>query len=163
MAALAGVTVEAVRFYEREGLLAEAARGPSGYRAFPVAAVGRLRFVQRAQQLGFTLREVRKLLDVWLEHDSPHKDICGAVDDKVADLEARAEELLGQADALRRLCSACRGMALAQECPVMRALADGPADEPSPPEGSEPGFRCRTCPGCQPRAEVGPIDARGEG
>ena len=96
LAALAGVSVEAVRFYEREGVLDEAARGASGYRMFPTAAVGRLRFVQRAQQLGFTLREIKKLLAVWLEHDLPHGAVCGAVDDKVADLDIDFREIDGR-------------------------------------------------------------------
>lgn len=148
LASLAGVSVEAVRFYEREGLLEEAPRGNSGYRLFPGAAVARLKFVQRAQQLGFTLREIKKLLAVWLEQDSPHEDVCGAVDDKVADLEAQAQELLRKAEALRQLCSACRGLMRAEDCPVMRAIAAGPLDE-QPPETAAAAFRCRTCPGCQ--------------
>lgn len=161
LATLAGVSVEAVRFYEREGLLDEAARGPSGYRAFPVSAVGRLKFVQRAQQLGFTLREVKKLLAVWLEHDAPHEDVCGAVDDKVADLERRAQELLQKAEALKELCSDCRGSLLAEDCPVIRALADGPLDEAVSPDGSTTSLRCRTCPRCQPKAAAGTADAGG--
>lgn len=148
LAALVGVSVEAVRFYEREGVLDEAARGPSGYRAFPVSAVGRLKFVQRAQQLGFTLREIKKLLAVWLEHDLPHGEVCGAVDDKVADLEARAKELLQKAESLRLLCATCRGLMLAADCPVMQALAAGPLNESAPPDDPPTGFRCRTCPGC---------------
>ena len=161
MAALVGVSVEAVRFYEREGLLNEAAREPSGYRAFPVSAVGRLKFVQRAQQLGFTLREIKKLLAVWLEHGLPHGEVCEVVDDKVAGLEAQAQELLQKAAALRRLCSACRGLMLAEDCPVMQSLAAGPLDESASSEGPLPSFRCRTCPRCQATAATGPADSGG--
>lgn len=161
LATLAGVSVEAVRFYEREGLLDEAARGPSGYRAFPASAVGRLKFVQRAQQLGFRLREIKKLLAVWLERDMPHGEVCGAVDDKVAELEAQAQELLQKAESLRQLCATCRGLILAEDCPVMRALADGPQDESTPSEAPGPSFRCRTCPGCQPSAATGSADSGG--
>ena len=161
LASLAEVSVEAVRFYEREGLLDEAARGPSGYRAFPASAVGRLKFVQRAQRLGFKLREIKKLLAVWLEHGLPHDEGCGAVDDKVADLEAQAHELLQKAAALRKLCSTCRGSMLAEDCPVMRALAAGPLADLVPPEAAPPSFRCRTCPGCQPPAVTGSADSGG--
>jgi MerR family copper efflux transcriptional regulator len=161
LATLAGVSVEAVRFYEREGLLEEAARGSSGYRAFPASAVGRLLFVQRAQQLGFTLREVRRLLAAWLEHDAPHEEVCVAVDDKVAELEKRAHELLQKAEALRELCSDCRGSLLAEDCPVIRALADGPLDEIVTPDSSPTSLRCRTCPRCQPKAAAGTADAGG--
>lgn len=161
LATLVGVSVEAVRFYEREGLLEEAARGASGYRAFPVEAVGRLRFVQRAQQLGFTLREIKKLLAVWLEHGLPHDEVCGAVDEKVADLEARAQELLQKAESLRQLCSACRGLMQAEDCPVMQALAAGPLDESAPPDEPPTSLRCRTCPRCQPSAASGAADTGG--
>lgn len=161
LASRVGVSVEAVRFYEREGLLDEAARGASGYRAFPVSAVGRLKFVQRAQQLGFSLREIKKLLAVWLEHDLPHGEVCGAVDDKVADLEARAQELLQKAESLRQLCSTCRGLMLAEDCPVMQALASGPLDESVLPEVPPTSFRCRTCSGCQPAAATGAADTGG--
>jgi MerR family copper efflux transcriptional regulator len=161
LASRVGVSVEAVRFYEREGLLNVAARGASGYRVFPVEAVQRLQFVQRAQQLGFTLREIKKLLAVWLEHGLPHDKVCGAVDDKVADLEARAQELLQKAESLRELCSACRGLMLAEDCPVMQALAAGPLDESLPPDALPSSFRCRTCPGCQPSVATGAADTEG--
>jgi MerR family copper efflux transcriptional regulator len=58
----AGIGVETVRFYEREGLLEEPVRRASGYRQFNLDAVARLRFIKRAQRLGFTLREIKELL-----------------------------------------------------------------------------------------------------
>ena len=60
----AGVGVETVRFYEREGLVPEPGRRPSGYRQYPPDTVRRIRFVQRAKELGFTLREIRELLSL---------------------------------------------------------------------------------------------------
>jgi len=53
-----GVGVETVRFYERHGLIGEPPRTASGYRQFPESTVGRIRFIKRAQKLGFTLREI---------------------------------------------------------------------------------------------------------
>ena len=58
----AGIGIETVRFYEREGLLEKPARRESGYRQFEAEAVVRLRFIKQAQRLGFTLREIRELL-----------------------------------------------------------------------------------------------------
>lgn len=161
LAELAGLTVEAIRFYEREGLLDQAARSESGYRAFPNSAVSQLKFVQRAQQLGFTLREIKKLLAVWAERDLPHGEVCDAVDDKVIDLEVRAQKLLQKADSLRQLCSTCRNSMLAADCPVMRSLAAGPLDETSSSEDQTTNFRCRTCPGCQPSAPIGSTETGG--
>jgi DNA-binding transcriptional MerR regulator len=60
----AGVGVETIRFYERAGLLAEPGRLASGYRQYPPAAVERVKFLRRAQRLGFTLKEAKELLDL---------------------------------------------------------------------------------------------------
>ena len=59
-----GLTIHTLRFYERKGLLARVARGPSNYREFPAVSIDRLQFIRDAQQLGFTLAEVRELLDL---------------------------------------------------------------------------------------------------
>jgi DNA-binding transcriptional MerR regulator len=60
----AGVGVETVRFYEREGLVPAPKRRPSGYRQYPADTVRRIRFVQAAKDLGFTLKEIRELLSL---------------------------------------------------------------------------------------------------
>src|SRR5437879_12487138 len=57
-----GVNLETVRYYERRGLLPKPPRSASGYRLFPAEAARRLRFIRRAQELGFSLREIRELL-----------------------------------------------------------------------------------------------------
>ncbi|MCH8048022.1 MAG: MerR family transcriptional regulator, partial [Planctomycetes bacterium] len=67
LARRAEVGVETVRFYEREGLLEEPARRPSGYRQYDEGVVDRLRFIRRAKQLGFTLKEIRELLSLRLD------------------------------------------------------------------------------------------------
>ena len=63
----AGIGVESIRFYEREGLLERPDRRPSGYRQFDPEAVRRLRFIKQAQRLGFTLREMRERLSLKLD------------------------------------------------------------------------------------------------
>jgi MerR family mercuric resistance operon transcriptional regulator len=62
LAELGGVNQETVRYYEREGLLEKPPRTASGYRVFPPEAARRLRFIKRAQELGFSLSEIRELL-----------------------------------------------------------------------------------------------------
>ncbi|HMQ04969.1 MAG TPA: heavy metal-responsive transcriptional regulator [Pyrinomonadaceae bacterium] len=64
VAANAGVNVQTVRYYERRGLLPKPSRLPSGYRVYQVATPGLIRFIKRAQALGFTLRELKDLLRV---------------------------------------------------------------------------------------------------
>jgi DNA-binding transcriptional MerR regulator len=60
----AGINLETVRYYERRGLLPKPPRSPSGYRLFPVEAARRLRFIRRAQELGFSLREIQESLSL---------------------------------------------------------------------------------------------------
>ena len=70
VARAAGVGIDAVRFYEREGLLPKPARRPSGYREYTPAAVVDLRFIKRAKQLGFSLKEISELLSIGREPDA---------------------------------------------------------------------------------------------
>ena len=62
VAGLAGVGVETIRFYEREGLIDEPPRRASGYRQYPMNTADRVRFIKSAKELGFTLKEIKELL-----------------------------------------------------------------------------------------------------
>ncbi|MFI1920295.1 MerR family transcriptional regulator [Nocardia sp. NPDC020380] len=64
LAARAGVNAQTLRYYERRGLPARPPRSPAGYRSYPVEAVEVVRFVKRAQELGFTLEEIEELLEL---------------------------------------------------------------------------------------------------
>lgn len=122
LAKVAGVGVETIRFYEREGVLARAERRESGYREFPPAAVTRLRFVRRAQELGFSLKEIKELLS--LKTDT-RRDCSGvkkravakldSIDGKLRDLKRMRAELL-------RLTVACDAKRPIGECPILRAF-----------------------------------------
>jgi len=68
VASASGVGISAIRFYERQGLIPEPGRQPSGYRVYPAEVIGRLRFIAGAKKLGFSLREIRELLS--LDEDS---------------------------------------------------------------------------------------------
>jgi DNA-binding transcriptional MerR regulator len=100
LAARAAVNPQTLRYYERRGLLAEPVRSPGGYRAYPDGAVRRVRFIKRAQELGFTLAEVETLLD--LAEGGP--DSCDKVralaTEKITDLRRRIADL-------RALCYLC--------------------------------------------------------
>ena len=77
VAKLAGVGVETVRFYERKGLLEEPERTESGYRQFDENVVNRLLFIRRAKELGFTLNEIKGLLELRLDHDLRRREKPG--------------------------------------------------------------------------------------
>jgi len=99
-AALAGVSVDAIRYYERLGLLTKAARTRAGYRVYPPAIVNRLTLVQNAKRFGFSLREIAGFLRVRDTGGAPCRTVRAAaeqmleaIDRQIADLGARREEM----------------------------------------------------------------------
>ncbi len=123
----AGVGVETVRYYEREGLLDAPARKESGYRQYTEEAIAVLRFIQRAKQLGFTLKEVKGLLE--LQHDSgaTQADVKQRTEAKIADIQGRIDSLERMKAALLSMTAGCAGVGPVARCPILEALA-GPAD-----------------------------------
>ena len=118
----AGVGVETVRFYEREGLIDRPERRPSGYRQYGPDVVRRIRFIQHAKQLGFSLNEVLELLSLRVAPDGT----CAAVQtralSKIQDIDAKIAALGGMRRALLRLSETCGGPGPATECPILEAL-----------------------------------------
>lgn len=118
----ANVGVETVRFYEREGLIDKPARRPSGYRQYEPDVVRRIRFIQHAKELGFSLKEVNELLSLRMAADGT----CAAVRDhamsKIQDIDAKIAALGGMRRALLRLSESCGGPGPASECPILEAL-----------------------------------------
>src|SRR3954465_12227877 len=109
VAGRAGVGVETVRFYERQGLLAEPDRRASGYRQYAEGVVARLRFIRRAKELGFTLKEIRELLALRLGDTATRSDVRKRAQAKVADIEERMHDLQRMKDTLLKLTATCRG------------------------------------------------------
>lgn len=120
----AGVGVETIRFYEREGLLAEPDRLPSGYRQYPPDAVERVKFLRRAQWLGFSLRDAKELLALRDDPGADRADVRGRAAGKLADLDTRIAELQAIRAELGRLVAACRGRGPAAGCPIITAIGD---------------------------------------
>ncbi|MBA4065702.1 MAG: heavy metal-responsive transcriptional regulator [Isosphaera sp.] len=140
LARQAGVGVETIRFYEREGLLAEPGRLPSGYRRYPPDAVERVRFIRRAQRLGFTLRESKELLDLRDDPDAGQVDARERAIDKLADIDARITELQGMRAELG-LVAVCRGREPVADCPIIAATGDAAPHECPPKKAAESGRR----------------------
>ena len=120
----AGVGVETVRFYEREKLIEEPPRKPSGYRQYPPATVRRIRFIRRAKALGFTLREIRELLSLRADPDSTCQDVRRRAEAKIADIQDKLRALRRMKKALADLTAACAGRGPVMECPILAALED---------------------------------------
>src|SRR5262245_27329984 len=118
----AGVGVETVRFYERQGLLAEPQRRASGYRQYDEEALAALRFIRRAKELGFTLKEVKGLLELRLDATASRTEVRSQAKAKVADIEARIADLQRMRDVLQGLVRKCHGDGATTGCPILGAL-----------------------------------------
>jgi Cu(I)-responsive transcriptional regulator len=118
----AGVGVETVRFYEREGLIPKPVRGASGYRQYPEATVSRIRFIRRAKALGFSLRKIRELLLLRVDPTSSSAEVKAHAQAKIADIEQRLRALRRMKKTLVDLTEACEGCGPVRDCPILEAL-----------------------------------------
>lgn len=117
-----GVNLQTIRYYEREGLLAEPPRQASGYRMFPETAVHRIRFIKRAQELGFSLAEIRELLSLREEAHADARAMRERAQAKIADIERKILTLRAMKSALHRLTEKCPGCGPLSDCPILDAL-----------------------------------------
>ncbi|HVB78756.1 MAG TPA: heavy metal-responsive transcriptional regulator [Candidatus Binataceae bacterium] len=123
IARAAGVTIDAVRYYERERLLAPAQKSGAGYRLYGPDAVRRLQFIRHAQQCGFSLAEIRELLELRAREGSCCKDVRSVAIAKRAQLEARIQALQELAQAMDHLIEVCVDDAKPLDaCPILGAL-----------------------------------------
>jgi len=125
----AGVGVETIRFYEREGLIDDPRRHSSGYREYAPDVVHRIRFIRHAKELGFTLREIRELLELRVEPDRKCGDVLELAEAKIADIDERIRKLKKMRRALAALTRDCQRGRPTEECPILRAI--DALDEPS--------------------------------
>src|SRR5712691_1857341 len=122
LARSAGVGIETVRFYERQGLLEEPARKDSGYRQYEEDVVARLRFIKRAKELGFSLKEIKELLALRVNPTTTCAEVRSKAHAKVADIEEKIETLQKMKKALVKLTKTCNGQGPVSECPILDAL-----------------------------------------
>ena len=116
-----GIHLETVRFYEREGLLPSPPRSASGYRLFPADAK-RLKFIKRAQELGFSLSEIRELLALRRSRRSTSAEIRKRTEAKIADIDGKIRSLDSMRKALLKLVRSCDGCAQVSACPILESL-----------------------------------------
>ncbi len=120
----AGVGVETVRFYEREGLIPQPPRRPSGYRQYDDGAVRRIRFIRHAKQLGFSLRQIRELLALRADAQTSCAEVKEQAEAKIAEVEQKIQDLQRIRQALVELTASCAGRGPVSACPILEALED---------------------------------------
>lgn len=125
VAAQGRVNLQTIRYYEREGLLPKPARLASGYRVFSSDAVHRVRFIKRAQELGFSLKEIKELMGLRLAPGATCGQVRKRAEAKIGDIEDKIRSLQRMKRALGKLTAACGGKGSVSECPILDALEDG--------------------------------------
>jgi DNA-binding transcriptional MerR regulator len=118
----AGVGPQTLRYYEQRGLLPRVGRRPSGYREYTEEQVRVVRFIRRAQELGFSLDDVGQLLKLRAAR-APRQSVRTVAERQLRDLDARIADLQRMREALGTLVHAC-ACGLDPECPILEALEE---------------------------------------
>jgi DNA-binding transcriptional MerR regulator len=128
LAKAAGVGLDTVRFYERAGLMPEAARTASGYRTYGAGDVERLRFIRRAKALGFSLDQIAELLRL-SEGKGGRAGVKALAERRLHDLERKIRELTTFRDTLAHYVHECSGQGPVEGCPIIEAALAAPPPE----------------------------------
>ena len=121
-AARSGVTAKMIRHYEAIGLVAAAPRTDGGYRRYGADEVEELRFIRRARNLGFSIKDIGALLALWRDRERSSAEVKNVATARIAELDAKIAELRGMRDALSHLASRCGGDDR-PTCPILEDLA----------------------------------------
>lgn len=124
VAARAGVNLQTIHYYERRGLLPRPPRTGSNYRAYPTDAVLLVRFIKRAQELGFTLKEIQELIALRDGGSRRRGEVRLVAQAKVRDIDQKLARLQAMRSALDRLLEACACREGRLTCPIIEALND---------------------------------------
>lgn len=123
-----GVNIETVRYYERSGILPKPARKPSGYRLYSQEDVARLQFIIHAKELGFSLKEIKELLELRIDRKTNCEEVRQQAEAKIGDIEKKIADLERIQKVLVKLATACRNREPTGECPVLEALEGLPLE-----------------------------------
>lgn len=117
-----GVNIGTVRYYERRGLLPKPMRNPSNYRLYDTDAKRRVRFIKRAQSLGFSLREIDTLLSLRATPRAKCEDVRAYAEAKTQEIDEKLRSLRAVQKALKSLIAECSGEAPVTRCPILDSL-----------------------------------------
>lgn len=127
----AGIGVEALRFYERKGLIPEPPRADNGYRQFPPETVDRIRFIQRAQRIGFSLAEIAELLELRVDPEVDCETVRWRAIGKRKEVEEKIRDLQRIRHSLSALADACVRRDPSGDCPILQSLELGALSDPT--------------------------------
>lgn len=122
LAERAKVSIQTIRYYERRELIRKPPRRSGGFREFSPEYIDRIRFIKRAQELGFTLREIKDLLSLRLDPETTCAEVKGEAKEKLLEVEEKIQDLQRIRQALTHLVDACEGNGPTSECPILEAI-----------------------------------------
>ncbi len=122
-AQLSGVNAKLIRHYESIGIIPKANRTESGYRTYSENDLHILIFVRRARTLGFSMKEIKKLVSLWRNRSRASADVKAMAQDHIQTLETKIKALEEMRDTLRHLARHCSGDNR-PECPILEKLAE---------------------------------------
>ena len=122
VAKLAEVHIETLRYYERKGVVPQPPRTISNYRRYPEDTVRRVRFVKHAQELGFSLKEIKELLALRGTRGKGCRNVQQRAATKITEIEEKIRSLQGMRRALHILLEQCQGKGPPTECPILESL-----------------------------------------
>jgi Cu(I)-responsive transcriptional regulator len=118
-----GVSAKMIRYYESIDLVHSRGRTEGGYRVYVAEDVHTLRFVRQARLLGFSIEQIRRLLQLWQDRGRASADVKAVASEHIRELEARIADLRAMRDTLARLAKHCSGDER-PDCPILEGLHD---------------------------------------
>ncbi|MBU2711881.1 heavy metal-responsive transcriptional regulator [Zooshikella harenae] len=123
-----GLSVEAIRYYEKQGLMPKPQRTGSGYRFYKTTDIDRLSFILRLKRLGFSLKEIRELLLLKSAPEKNHQQIHQLAEEKLVDIEHRIKDMLRVRHDLLTLLKSCSKTHQESVCPILNTPNSLPKD-----------------------------------
>lgn len=124
LASLSSLSVDTIRFYEKQGLIPPPQRTDTNYRMYDADTPRRLIFIRKARDLGFTLQEIGQLLALSEDGHAGAGDVKERAQAKLGDLDRKIAEMQEMRRSLEKLVKACSGSGPRRTCPILAALAD---------------------------------------
>lgn len=122
LASASGVSVETIRFYERKGILKQP-RKQGAFRHYPDEYIARVQFIKRSQELGFTLKESKELLDLRIRNQSKCSDVLSKTEEKITEIDQKIKDLKQMKKSLQGLANCCEDTSLPlSECPILECF-----------------------------------------
>ncbi len=121
LAKAAEVNVETIRYYQRVGLLVEPVKPLTGFRVYPDETINRIRFIKRAQKLGFSLRDIAHLLELGEGHCD---DVREQAEVKLTQIETQIKDLQSMRKTLKKLITECNTDNESGRCPIVQSLTE---------------------------------------